>query len=171
MNIETKRQLSVGLVSSLGFVVAYFLISIFLSTSASETINRFIGGLPLFGATYYHVFYNKLLGRPILLLTILPYILSLAGWLINTFIINGRTSSSSFSKAEVTLAYPNPFYAMVPIIIVFVEVTFDFPLSRKLVGGHYQYEDWWLIIYGIVSIFVIQGLTIDCERRAGGRIG
>ena len=169
MNIETKRQLNVGLVSSLGFVASYLLISISTSPSASENINRLIGGLPLFGATYYHVSYNAMLGRPILLLTILPYIFSLAGWLIYTFRIKSIASSRSADRPAVPRGNSNPFYALVPMFIVIIEVTFDFPLSRRIVGGHYQYEHWWLILYGTVSILVIQALTIDYERRAGGR--
>lgn len=169
VNREAKRQLSIGLVSSLGFVAAHLLISVLMSAGISEDINRFIGGLPLFGATYYHVAYNKLLGRPILLLTILPYIFYLTGSLIYIALSADRSVTTSAGRAEVFRANSNPFYALVPMITVIIEVTFDHPLLREAVGGYYQYEDRWMIIYGIVSIWFIQALFMDYIRRASGR--
>jgi hypothetical protein len=169
VNREAKRQLSIGLVSSLGFAAAYLLISVLISPGISEDINRFIGELSLFGATYYHVAYNKLLGRPILLLTILPYIFCLAGSLIYVALSEVRSVTTSADGAEVFRANSNPFYALVPMITVILEVTFDHPLLREAVGGYYQYEDQWMIIYGIISIWFIQALFIDYTRRASGR--
>jgi uncharacterized membrane protein len=169
VNKEAKRQLSIGFVSSLGFVAAYLLISISMLPSISENINRFIGGLPLFGATYYHVAYNKMLGRPILLLAILPYIFCLAGSLAYIALSVDRSVTTSANRVEAPRASSNSVYALVPMAIPITEVTFDYPLLREAVGGYYQYEGRWMIIYGIVSILFIQALSMDCTRRAGGR--
>lgn len=153
--------------SIISFLFSYCVISYLIIGRAAFLLNQKIGRWPLFGSIWYHVQRQNLQYKPIMLLSVLPYIVAIIGYLTYMWLVN-RSDIKLITDNGVTYKTTvNPFLSVLPFIVIVLEITFNFPLLRLVVGGKDQYGMIYIVGYGILSILVLQVALVGTSGLTG----
>ena len=160
MIIFDKKPRLLYILSVVSFVGLYLLIDYTITKESAASLNRTMASWPLFGAIWYHIQHHDLIERPIMILSVLPYFVTIIGYIISIPMLNRYYKVPGASAVKIHGGNANSFLSLLVLIAIVLEIFFDFPLLKLVAGETRQYSAMFALPYGVLNVLTFQIILV-----------